>query len=86
MMLRITAPHFCAGIVRNGPAAPTLAYMKGWTLRQIRAYCAKKGWDVEIIRLSAEHRYPSSGTPARSKESSDATFSHRARHHGEAVA
>jgi hypothetical protein len=49
MMLRITAPHFCAGIVLNGPLAPILAYMKGWTLQQIQTYCAKKRWQVEII-------------------------------------
>lgn len=48
MLLRIVAPHFVAGIVRGGDVAPIIAYMKGWTLRQIRAYCAKRGWSVEI--------------------------------------
>jgi hypothetical protein len=48
-MVRITAPHFCAGIVRGGMRAPILAYMRGWTLRQIRDYCARKGWAVETM-------------------------------------
>lgn len=48
-MLRITAPHFVAGIVRGGDCAPILRYMRGWTLREIRAYCARKGWTVEAF-------------------------------------
>ncbi len=47
MMLRVVAPHFVAGIVRSGPVAPIIRYMKGWTLREIESYCAKKGWTVE---------------------------------------
>lgn len=49
-MLRIVAPHFVAGIVRGGACAPIIAYMKGWTLREIRDYCARKGWLVELVR------------------------------------
>lgn len=49
MMLRVVAPHFVAGIVRGGPCAPILAYMKGWTLREIKSYCARKGWKVEVL-------------------------------------
>jgi hypothetical protein len=49
MMLRISAPQFVAGIVRGGRVAPIIKYMKGWTLAQIRAYCAKKGWTVEVM-------------------------------------
>lgn len=49
MMLRISAPHFVAGIVRGGDVAPIIKYMKGWTLPQIRAYCARKGWSVEVM-------------------------------------
>ena len=48
-MLRITAPHFVAGIVRGGLAAPILRYMKGWTLAKIQAYCKAKGWHVEVM-------------------------------------
>jgi hypothetical protein len=49
MMLRIVAPHFIAGIVRGGMVAPIIAYMKGWTLSQIKAYCAKKCWEIQVI-------------------------------------
>lgn len=49
MMLRITAPHFVAGIERGGACAPILRYMKGWTLRQIRDYCASKHWTIEVM-------------------------------------
>ena len=46
-MLRISAPHFVAGIVRGRLCAPIIAYMKGWTLRKIKDYCARKAWTVE---------------------------------------
>lgn len=49
MMLRIVAPHFVAGIVRGGLCAPIIGYMRGWTLRQIREYCERKCWDVEVM-------------------------------------
>lgn len=45
-MIRIVAPHFCAGIA-DGRAAPILNYMKGWTVRRIREYCAQRGWSFE---------------------------------------
>jgi hypothetical protein len=47
LMLQITSPYFCAGIVQGGPVAPIIWYMKGWTLGEIKAYCAKKGWTIE---------------------------------------
>ncbi len=49
MMLRITAPRFVAGIVRGGLCAPIIKYMKGWTLAQIKSYCKRKGWTVEVM-------------------------------------
>lgn len=49
MLIRITAPHFCAGIMK-GDAAPILRYMRGWTVKQIRDYCDKKGWHFELLR------------------------------------
>lgn len=49
MMLRITAPHFVAGIIRGGLCAPIIRYMKGWKLAEIQAYCAKKRWTIEIM-------------------------------------
>lgn len=50
-MVRIEAPHFCAGIVQQGGCAPILAYMKGWTLGEIRTYCDKQGWTMSVIRI-----------------------------------
>lgn len=47
--LRITAPHFVAGIVQGGAVAPIIRYMKGWSKNQIVAYCAKKRWSVEEL-------------------------------------
>ncbi len=49
MMLRIVAPHFVAGIVRGGDVAPIIKYMKGMTLTQIRTYCERKCWTVEVM-------------------------------------
>lgn len=51
-MIRITAPHFCAGIT-DGRAAPILQYMKGWTVKRIREYCVKRGWSFE--QFTTEH-------------------------------
>lgn len=54
MMLRILAPHFVAGIVRGGPVAPIIKYMKGWTLPAIREYCQKKGWEIQVMGDKSE--------------------------------
>jgi hypothetical protein len=52
MLLRITAPHFVAGVVllndRVSTCAPILRYMYGWDEVKIRRYCSKKHWNVEI--------------------------------------
>lgn len=48
-MVRITAPHFCAGVVRGGQVAPIISYMKGWTLQQIQDYCRRRSWKVEVM-------------------------------------
>lgn len=48
-MVRITAPWFVAGVVLGKRAAPIVRYMVPWTLDQIRAYCAKRGWQVEVL-------------------------------------
>ena len=57
--LRIAAPHFVAGVTlflnpHNTweclQAAPIVQYMVGMTYREIRSYCANKGWDVETLR------------------------------------
>jgi len=47
-LVQITAPHFCAGVVlldnKVIAYAPILKYMKGWSLRMVRSYCATKMW------------------------------------------
>ncbi len=51
-LLRITAPHFCAGLETDSVcrrAAPILKYMVGWTQSQVRRYCRRKGWKIEIV-------------------------------------
>jgi len=63
-LIRITAPHFVAGIVtycedgrydydlKRVPihrTAPIVKYMKGWTISRIKHYCKKRGWKVEEL-------------------------------------
>ena len=54
-LCRITAPHFCAGlIVRRGDltviqTAPILRYMTAWPAQRVRQYCTGKRWDLEIF-------------------------------------
>lgn len=47
--LRITAHHFCAGVVVGQRAAPILGYMTHWDELRIRRYCRFQGWKVESI-------------------------------------
>jgi hypothetical protein len=50
LLVRIVAPHFVAGLALcSGPCAPIIAYMRGWPLARIRAYCAKRGWRCEEL-------------------------------------
>lgn len=48
-LVRIEAPHFVAGICRQG-IAPIVSYMRGWTVRQIREYCVNKDWTMEVMK------------------------------------
>lgn len=54
-LCRITAPHFCAGLVVRHldltvtDAAPILRYMVGWSDTRVGQYCDRKGWDLEFI-------------------------------------
>jgi hypothetical protein len=52
-MIRITAPHFVAGVVitcgRVGRRARILDYMIGWTAQQVIAYVEKKHWRYELL-------------------------------------
>lgn len=52
--VRVVAPHFVAGldIGVNGKcveAAPILAWAKGKTEDELRAYFKKKGWSASVI-------------------------------------
>lgn len=51
MMLRITAPHFVAGITPGKSAAPILAWMlhKKWGEKEIIDFCKSRRWQVERI-------------------------------------
>jgi hypothetical protein len=47
MLIRITAPHFVAGIW-NGEPAPILHYMRGWSVERIQKYANNKNWEIQI--------------------------------------
>ena len=52
-VVRITAPHFVAGLVfqrqRVIEAAPILRYMIGWASGQMIRYCKGKRWTWERV-------------------------------------
>lgn len=50
-LLRITAPHFVAGIEIGGRCAPILRWMKlrRWNRRQIEGYCFHRGWTCKEV-------------------------------------
>jgi hypothetical protein len=51
MLIRITAPHFCAGIdTERKLVAPIIRYMRDWSLTRIESYCRKKGWVVQVFQ------------------------------------
>lgn len=59
MLLQLTAPHFCAGLVaQDGKVtvtAPILRYMLGWSEAKVREYAAGKGWTVtEVTTTDAD--------------------------------
>jgi hypothetical protein len=50
LIVRITAPHFCAGYdLSTGRIAPIIAYMRRWSVDRISDYCRRRGWEVEVI-------------------------------------
>jgi len=55
-LVRITAPHFCAGVVIGGEVAPILRYMRGWPLQRVLEYCRRKGWRVQVIPARVDLR------------------------------
>lgn len=52
-MIRITAPHYCAGAVVYKSvvidAAPIIRWMTGKTIAELRRYCARKGYRLEVL-------------------------------------
>ena len=52
-LIRVTAPHFCAGIVIKGDrctdAAPILGWCVGKNQAKLAAYFVRKGWKVEEV-------------------------------------
>lgn len=49
MLLQITAPHFCAGLVADTHVrhtAPILKYMIGWPLGRVWLCVISKGWST----------------------------------------
>lgn len=53
-LIRISAPHFCAGVVLNEHdiavhGAPILRYMVGWNGKKIFDYCRYKRWVWEKL-------------------------------------
>lgn len=50
MLIQITAPHFCAGLLIEAGkvvlAAPILRWMMGKPEDYVRFYCRRKGWAV----------------------------------------
>ena len=53
-MIRITAPHFVAGLVLERwlvtRAAPVLSYMVGWEDARVYKYCQRKNWAWEDVQ------------------------------------
>lgn len=50
---RITAPHFCAGLISQGNivtrTAPILHYMRHWDTAGVHRYCRRKHWRIETL-------------------------------------
>jgi hypothetical protein len=62
MMIRIDAPHFCAGaIINNGVikgAAPILKWMENKTVEKVIKYCNQKKWHWQILRWAIRKGAP----------------------------
>ncbi len=57
MMLQITSPYFCAGVIIKEKTAPILKYMLDWNENRIRFYCSQKNWKVEEIEDNGQEIY-----------------------------
>jgi len=48
-LVRVTSPHFVAGVIVGQRAAPIVRYMKEWPRERIERYCRTKNWRCETI-------------------------------------
>ena len=53
MLVQVTAPHFCAGIIlKDGivtEAAPILRWAIGWRRARLSEYFREKGWKAIVV-------------------------------------
>jgi hypothetical protein len=51
IIIRITSPYFCAGVIYGDgkvtKIAPIIKYMRKWNFNSIIEYCWKKKWNLE---------------------------------------
>ncbi len=57
MLLQVTAPHYCAGIILDEDqyvvgAAPILSWTIGWKARKLIGYFKSKGFKVQIVEMN----------------------------------
>jgi hypothetical protein len=62
-LLRINAPHFCAGAdvtggIVSGNVAPIIRYMRGWRIERVRSYCRQVQWQLleRGVDLAGHHK------------------------------
>ena len=53
-LVRITAPHFTAGIVVKADVVivvpPILKYMRSWSSNRVRSYVRDRGWTATVVK------------------------------------
>ena len=53
MLIRISAPHFTAGLEMENwivtEAAPILKYMKDWKFEEVKRYIDNNRWELEPV-------------------------------------
>lgn len=54
MLVQVTAPHFCAGLVLENDVVVEAAPILSWTLRRSRRVLSQafrtRGWSVRIVK------------------------------------
>lgn len=54
LLIQITAPHFCAGLIPGLLVPPILRYMREWSPEKIESYCRRKGWRYTVVEVIRE--------------------------------